>query len=761
MLLCIIKNLLHRMQEETDIIRFYQRLRHQGYGITEVRAITGEGIKGIGFFDNQDDFVKACVQWNGKANLYAGRNPRNRTLLNRAPNRIISGVREGGKNEDITFITAVAIDIDPIRDKNSPSTDEEFSYAIDVAESISKDFPNSTIDLTGNGACVWMPIEPIQVPLNEDERERLRRQLQRFEADIREKYLGDEYRNKVQMDYIHDFARVNRIIGTQNIKGVETKDRPHRLARFHTDPIFLAIPGLKEKIVAIEPQGESRPHEQREVEEVIPADSALIRRATEGIPREIETLWQVGYPQDRSDGLTVLLQYFKYKRFSDDEAISLVMDADRRWGKFHTRGDSQQTITAYFKNALKKIKEYATQNTNGEIQPPYKKLAKMFNVAKINESEERGIPVNSQDNLVQTQEQESSQNVRPMSELVEALYGDIVSDKEEELPLPTFSETLNRNLNGGLQRGKVYTIVSPAGYGKTTFALQLLEEITKDNKIPCIFVAMEMSRKELFIKTLSRLAEVNSGDIEGKFFLNEGYENKNQLRPKMDEAFENYGQNYAPYLYMLEGDGDWTVHKITEDIQEIMNQYRGENEDSPRAVVCIDPFQRLSSGNRWMDYDNIKKVGKIASDLKRLARGLNIAIVLLSDTTKEATKRAEGGREMGSTAIRESYLATHTTDVLGEIMIGNNLLDKLEKDVEDRWKERYEQAKMLHPLDTEEYKSSSPTYACLKLSKQRSGSTIPALFVYQKAYNKFVPIEDEREHPEEEGVKEASEPVEA
>jgi hypothetical protein len=203
--------------------QFYKRLNFTPQDVAEIRAInphTGE-IK-VGFFDNEEDFVRACAEMNRKYQLYAGRNPRPRRLFSRAPNQMKEGIR-AASDEDIEKITAIAIDIDPIRPAHTASTDDELQQAIEVGKKIAAEYPNSSVDMTGNGAAVWMVLdEPIE---NSDE---IKRKLGLFEETIRQKYSTA----KIKIDSIHNQSRINKIIGTRSIKGKDTKNRPHRDTQF-------------------------------------------------------------------------------------------------------------------------------------------------------------------------------------------------------------------------------------------------------------------------------------------------------------------------------------------------------------------------------------------------------------------------------------------------------------------------------------------------------------------------------------------------
>lgn len=116
-----------------DMRTFYKRLNHGDYGVTEVRAIgktpetTGQIY--IGFFDDEDAFVGACEKFNHQGyNIYTGRNPRHRAIMDNAPNTMRRGIG-GGCAVDVSAVTAITLDLDPIRPKDIPSTDEEHGWS--------------------------------------------------------------------------------------------------------------------------------------------------------------------------------------------------------------------------------------------------------------------------------------------------------------------------------------------------------------------------------------------------------------------------------------------------------------------------------------------------------------------------------------------------------------------------------------------------------------------------------------------------------
>ena len=67
---------------ERDVRRHYDLLQHEpDLGLTQLKAMEGDHIIGIGLFDNEDDFASECERYNGLGDLYVGVNPRSIRLL--------------------------------------------------------------------------------------------------------------------------------------------------------------------------------------------------------------------------------------------------------------------------------------------------------------------------------------------------------------------------------------------------------------------------------------------------------------------------------------------------------------------------------------------------------------------------------------------------------------------------------------------------------------------------------------------------------
>jgi hypothetical protein len=213
------------MTSSETIRQFYQRLNHKGYGVTELVIIdpNGKGIIATGFFNDNDAFVKACEEYNGRYNIYAGRNPRPVWLPKVCENHLDTRYRQRASDSDIEFVTAISLDIDPIRPKGTSATDEQHDKAIQFALMLHNTIGGWVYD-SGNGAYLWIPFKtPIVV--NDNNRDEIKQKCRLWQNGIIRRYQPEKY--NLRIDGCFDLSRIKKVIGTWSVKGTI-----HRQSRF-------------------------------------------------------------------------------------------------------------------------------------------------------------------------------------------------------------------------------------------------------------------------------------------------------------------------------------------------------------------------------------------------------------------------------------------------------------------------------------------------------------------------------------------------
>ncbi|NOJ81589.1 hypothetical protein [Myxococcus xanthus] len=367
-----------------EAIRATRRwLAHAAHGVSEVRVIRpgGGGVVGLGFFDDEDAFVTACVEANAAGNVYVGIQPRPRRLLELAPN-VLRPLKNGAGSKDIEVVTATVLDLDPVRPKDTASTEDELAVALQAAEEAAawcegQGLVRPRLMMSGNGAQLWFALAPL--PLEGEARERVQAGLKAFEAEVRARFQS----GRVHVDSIHDVARIIKVVGTVSRKGDGTGERPHRVAQATSGFERVEDARLAECLQRAPAHQEAvlpRPARMS-----VPASSEAApgtvkaRRTSEGtydwehpvdMCGPVQRLWNEG-AEDRSVAIFDMVRFFTHKGLGLEEITELVLEYDRRGlGKLKGRDGK-----AYVRNAYEKV--VATGREDGTVAPPCHSLQKL------------------------------------------------------------------------------------------------------------------------------------------------------------------------------------------------------------------------------------------------------------------------------------------------------------------------------------------------------------------------------------------------
>jgi len=312
--------------------------------------------------------------------------------------------------------------------------------------------------------------------------------------------------------------------------------------------------------------------------------------------------------------------------------------------------------------------------------------------------------------------------------------------------IPTASTHLNRALNGGWQPAKLYVIGAPPGSGKTTFC-SYCADYAAERQHQVIYVAFEMSRDQLIINALSRVGRIDSGLVEAKKWNDDLYPDAEALKRSVGDSLKIYTDKIGSYMNLIEAGPEVTVAQLKGIISRI--RHRADIADSEPVLVVIDYLQLMMSGDDRLDSGNNEtvRVSRIATALKQLARDAGVAVIAISDITKRAYQEAlkSGSLDMG--ALRDSFKIAHAADAImllqtGKISVGKDGEQKDQLDIvrEHCTGERaIELAEIRHTHKLDE--RAKATYARLSIIKNRGGMTAEPLFVYEKAYHRFIPID--------------------
>lgn len=213
-------------------------------------------------------------------------------------------------------------------------------------------------------------------------------------------------------------------------------------------------------------------------------------------------------------------------------------------------------------------------------------------------------------------------------------------------------------LDGGLYAG-LYTIGAISSMGKTTFVLQLMDQIAKAGK-DVIFLSLEMSASELIAKSLSRLTyEITLEEglsknvpktVRGIMCLNRYRGYSKEECDTIYAAQLKYG-DYAGHIFFKEGIGDIGIPEI----RSMIETHRKMTGNTP--IICIDYLQILAPYDvRATDKQNTDTAVR---ELKRLSRDFGIPIIAISSLNRENYSNS-----ISMSAFKESGAIEYGSDVL-------------------------------------------------------------------------------------------------
>jgi len=205
--------------------------------------------------------------------------------------------------------------------------------------------------------------------------------------------------------------------------------------------------------------------------------------------------------------------------------------------------------------------------------------------------------------------------------------------------IPTGYNQLDSIFDGGLSEG-LYVVAATTGFGKTAFCLQMAEIISGagPNGADVLFYTLELSKTEMMARGVARASFLNMFEFQEKEthsvtvsdVLKSKRQNMKEAQYKaLQEAKKEYSKT-AARLKFVESDGNVTAETIRHDIKE----HRRKHGDG-RLVVFIDYLQIMAPMDKSRRYTDKQNMDDTTSELRRIARDLNVPIVGISSLSRD------------------------------------------------------------------------------------------------------------------------------
>jgi replicative DNA helicase len=193
----------------------------------------------------------------------------------------------------------------------------------------------------------------------------------------------------------------------------------------------------------------------------------------------------------------------------------------------------------------------------------------------------------------------------------------------------------------GLQNGEMIIVAARPSMGKTAFAMNIIEHVAADSKLPCAVFSLEMSKQQLAQRLMCSRAQIDAQKVRKGLLGAQEYQLLAQTVSELAKA--PIWVDDSPGLTILELRAKARRLKLQHDIKLIMIDYM-QLMDNP------GPESRQ------------QQISEISRGIKAVARELNVPVVALSQLNRQSEGR--DGHRPRMSDLRESGSIEQDADVI-------------------------------------------------------------------------------------------------
>jgi replicative DNA helicase len=199
----------------------------------------------------------------------------------------------------------------------------------------------------------------------------------------------------------------------------------------------------------------------------------------------------------------------------------------------------------------------------------------------------------------------------------------------------------------GFQRGELIIVAGRPGMGKTSFALNLAENVAVEAKLPVAIFSLEMPAVALAQRILSSRARVSQNSIK-----------RGALTPNdFDKIFDALDVLKETNIFIAESTGI-NVIDLRAKARRLSHKY------GKLGLIVIDYVQIMNaiSFNRAGASNRVQEIADISRALKSLALELDVPIILLSQLNRGVESRTDKRPNLSD--LRESGALEQDADIV-------------------------------------------------------------------------------------------------
>lgn len=177
-------------------------------------------------------------------------------------------------------------------------------------------------------------------------------------------------------------------------------------------------------------------------------------------------------------------------------------------------------------------------------------------------------------------------------------------------------------LTTGLHKADLIVVAGRPTMGKTTFAMNVVENVLTYTKCPVVFFSLEMSAEQLALRLLSSLSDISLQNLRvGKLTTTEW----TVVRKYMSEISKKN-------LY-IDDRGSLGLNEIKLKIRRVVMEHGNV------GLVVIDYLQLMKI--KGTSFNRTTEISEISRSLKMLAREFDVPIIVLSQLNRGLEQRSD------------------------------------------------------------------------------------------------------------------------
>lgn len=243
-------------------------------------------------------------------------------------------------------------------------------------------------------------------------------------------------------------------------------------------------------------------------------------------------------------------------------------------------------------------------------------------------------------------------------------------------------------MTNGLHGGEMTIIAARPSMGKTSFVMNIVENVALNEKVPVAVFSLEMSSQSLVQRLLCSQAGVPMSKIRS------GMLSQQRDFPRIQRAAARLAESQI----FIDDTPSLSIMAMRAKARRLKRQHN-------IGMIAIDYLQLMRSESKRAQENRQQEVAEISSGLKALAKELKIPILVLAQLNRSPETRAGSNRPRLSD-LRESGSIEQDADVVGLLM-----------------REKYY-------AENDEQKDEAGGKAVFIIAKQRNGATgdVPLTF---------------------------------